>query len=242
MDNLSTNNKHLNNNCQAVFYNLKIEHNRFIINSMEKFIIDANLFFNMEAGVRLGNKTDQVIKQIVNYSKKLKKKAEFIMPPSAVNEFLSFFKNKNQPLIKDLLSVVVVRSPNKNQLNFSAMVFYQLVDEIRKRSYRGLNLGEEEIKKAGRLMLGKNELSKKEFEIKIGAVIKNFRNRYRLATRTGFLDSVADLDLIVLAKEVDGFLVSADDGVIYWGRVFGVKEVILPAFRQRLESLVGHQE
>ncbi len=91
-------------------------------------------------------------------------------------------------------------------------------------------------------MQGGEKLDKKDFEIKIGSVIKNFRNRYRIATRTGFIDSVADLDLIVLAKEVDGFLVSADEGAIRWGRVFGIKEVLPSAFRPRLDSLLGHQE
>ena len=83
---------------------------------------------------------------------------------------------------------------------------------------------------------------KEDFEIKIGSVIKNFRDRYRVATRTGFIDSVADLDLIVLAKEIDGFLVSADEGAVRWGRVFGIKEVLPSAFRSRLDSLLHHQE
>ena len=232
MDNLSTNNKHLNIDCQEDFF--------VIINSMERYVLDANVFFNMEAGINLGKKTDEVINQIVNYGKKLKKKVEFLMPPTAIEEFLSFFTDKKQPHINTLLSIITARSPNKSQLLFPALSFYHLVDEIRKRSFRGLNLGEEEIIKAGKLMVGEKKPDKKEFEIKIGSVIKNYRKRYRQATRTGFLDSVADLDLIVLTKEVDGFLVSSDDGVIYWGRIFGVKEVAPPAFRPRLDFLLGH--
>ena len=73
-------------------------------------------------------------------------------------------------------------------------------------------------------MLNKNNLSTKDFQIQIGSVIKKFRERYRQATRFSFLDSLADLDLIVLTKEIDGNLVSSDEGVILWGRKFGVKE------------------
>lgn len=207
---------------------------------MERFVLDANLFFNMEAGLELGKKTGEVIDNITNYAQKLKNKAGFFMPPSAIKEFLSFFENKNQPVIKRFLSTIIIRSPNKNQLKFPAPVFYQLIDDIRKRSYQGLNLGEEEIEKAGQLMMREKKLDKKEFQIKIGVVIKNFRQRYRQAARAGFLDSVTDLDLIVLAKEIDGFLVSTDEGVINWGRSFGVKEVMPPAFRLRLDSLL-HQ-
>ena len=68
--------------------------------------------------------------------------------------------------------------------------------------------------------------------------IKNFRDRYRNATRTGFLDSVADLDLIVLSKEINGFLVTSDDGVLSWGRIFGIKEMPASVFRKRLEDLL----
>lgn len=209
---------------------------------MEKYVLDANIFFNMESGSNLGKKTNEVISLLINYGKKLKDKAEFLMPPSVIKEFLSFFEDKNQAQIKELLSIIVVRSPNKNQLNLSVAIFYQLIEEIRKRSARGLNLGEEEIKKAGLIMAGSPRLDKKSFEIKIGAVIKNFRDRYRHATRTGFLDSVTDLDLIVLTKEVDGFLVSADDGVITWGRAFGIKEVVLPVLRTRLDALLDRRE
>lgn len=209
---------------------------------MERFILDANLFFNMEAGFGLGEKTDAVMAAITDYGKKLKDRAEFFMPPQVINEFLSFFEDKNQPIIKNMLSVITSQSPNKNKLSFAATIFYQLVEDIKKRSYRGLTIGEEEIVKAGQLMTGLEKPEKKQFEIKIGPVIKNFRDRYRQATRGGFIDSTTDLDLIVLAKEVDGFVVSADEGVIFWGRIFGVKEVMPSAFRSRLEFLVGHQE
>lgn len=208
---------------------------------MEKYILDANLFFNMEAGLDLGEKTEQVIKALTEMAKKLKeqKKAEFFMPPRVVDEFLSFFENKEQPFLKDFLSAVTVKSPDAGKMTFPAQVFYELVADIRQRSYRGLNIGEEEIEKAGKTMLNKNNLSTKDFQIQIGSVIKKFRERYRQATRFGFLDSLADLDLIVLTKELDGSLVSSDEGVIHWGRVFGVKEIPVGVWKKKLEDLQG---
>ena len=71
----------------------------------------------------------------------------------------------------------------------------------------------------------------------MGEIIKKFRLRYRQATRFGFLDSTADLDLIVLTKEIDGFLVSTDEGVLLWGKTFGVKIMSALGFRRRLEHL-----
>ncbi len=208
---------------------------------METYILDTNLFFNMEANFELGKKTEEVVINITKRALALKKtnRARFIMPPRAVDEFLSFFDDKGQAFIKDFLSAITVQSPDVNKIDFPAAVFYQLVDDIRKRSYRGLDIGEEEIKNAGKLMLGLGKLEKKDFEIKIGAAIKGFRDRYRNATRNKFLDSVADLDLIVLAKEQNGHLITSDEGVIYWGRLFGVKEMPASAWKKQLDDLLA---
>ena len=203
---------------------------------MEKYILDTNLFFNMEAGLGLGKKTEEIIINLTDIASRLKKekKVEFFMPPSIVSEFLGFFENKEQSFLKNFLSIITIKSPEKSKINFPSTVFYQLVEDIRTRSYRGLNISEEEIESAGKSMMGGEDLGKKDFQIKIGATIKNFRNRYRNATRTGFLDSVADLDLIVLAKEQNGYLVSSDEGVITWGRYFGVKEIPTNLFSQKI--------
>ena len=208
---------------------------------MDRYILDANLFFNMEAGLGLGDKTEEVVKKLTEMAKKLKAegRAEFYLPPRVVDEFLSFFENKEQPFLKDFLASVTVKSPDAGKMTFPAAIFYEIVSDIRQRSYRGLNIGEEEIGKAGKAMLGKKEFTTKDFQIQIGAVIKKFRERYRQATRFGFLDSVADLDLIVLTKELDGSLVSSDAGVIRWGRLFGVKETPVGAWKKRLDDLLG---
>ena len=207
---------------------------------MERYVLDANLFFNMEAGLGLGEKTESVVKNLTSIAKKLKtnKKSEFFMPPRVVDEFLSFFPNKEQLFLKDLLSAVSVKSPDIGKITFSAQVFYELVGDIRQRSYQGLRVGEEEIEKAGKTMLGKGSLSPKDFQIQVGSVVKKFRERYRQATRFGFLDSLADLNLIGLAKERDAFLVSTDEGVLRWGRVFGVKESPVGMWKARLEGLL----
>lgn len=207
---------------------------------MENFILDTNLFFNIGAGLEMGENTEEITVKLTEIIKKLKKnsKASFYMPPRIVDEFLSFFEDKNQEFIKNFLSGVNIKSPNPSGVNFSSKVFYRLIEDVRNRSYRGLSIAEEEIIKAGEATSGKKFESKKDFQITIGKFIKNFRDRYRNATRTGFLDSVADLDLIILSKEVDGFLVTSDEGVLSWGRIFGIKEMPASVFRKRLEDLL----
>lgn len=219
---------------------------------MENFILDTNLFFNMEAGFFLGKNTKEVIINLTDKAKRLKKlnKVRFIISPRIVDEFLSFFpdykkekEDKNYDFIKEFFAVVDIESPDINNFSFSANVFYKLIDDIRSRSYRGMNIAEEEIEKTAQEFLNKKIETKKDFQIKVGYFIKNFRERYRKATRSGFLDSLADLDLIVLAKQKDGFLVSTDDGVLSWAQIFGVKQMPSEAFLKRLEFfLLSHQE
>ncbi len=211
---------------------------------MEKYILDANLFFNMEANLNLGKTTEEVVGKITMFIKKLRGKALFLMPPRIIDEFLTFFPEEKKPgPVVDFLSAITVKSPDYDKISFSGQIFYRLIEDIRARSYRGLNVAEEEIARAGELMIGQAQLSKKEFQIKIGDIIRNFRLRYRRATRFGFLDSTGDLDLIVLAKETDGFLISTDEGVINWGRLFGVKETPPASWRKHLEDLsLPHRE
>lgn len=205
---------------------------------MDKHVLDTNLFFNMAPGLGIGKKTEEVMVKATEAMKSLKKegKAEFLMPPRVVDELMSFFEDKNQPFLKDFLSVLSVKSPHVSSVEFPASVFYNLVSDIRERSYRGLTIAEEELKKAGKDLSGSSAKSKPEFEKAVGAHVKALRDRYRNATRTGFLDSVADLDLIVLSKEQDAYLVSTDEGVVHWGRVFGVREMDATVFGKKLSA------
>ena len=73
---------------------------------MENFILDTNLFFNMGAGLDMGKTTEAIVIKLTETVKKLKKneQADFYMPPRIVEEFLSFFEDKNQEFIKNFLS------------------------------------------------------------------------------------------------------------------------------------------
>ncbi len=213
---------------------------------MEKYVLDTSVFFNMEAHIGLGSNTEDVVKNLTALIRELheKKLAVFFMSPRNIEEFLSFFEDKKQPFIQNFLSLITVKSPDKGTMSLSASLFYDLVDDIRQRSYRGLTVGEEEIKNAASLLMGKGNLGKKDFEIQIGPVVKKFRERYRNATRTGFLDSVADLDCILLAKEQEACLVTTDAGLLSWGRLFGVREILVEVWRKQMNDLLSgrHRE
>lgn len=203
---------------------------------MDSYILDTNIFFNMEAGFSLGKTTNEVMKSITQSAQvgKEKKTHMFCMPPRIVDEFLSFFEDTNQEVIQKLLASITVQSPDIHVHKLPAHIFYTMVEDIRNRSLRGLRVGEEEIEKAGRSLMEKGTLDRITFQKTIGEYVRGYRDRYRQATRVGFLDSVADLDIIMLALELDGTIVSSDEGLLKWARLFGVKEVVPQALATRL--------
>lgn len=207
---------------------------------MDRFVIDTNLFFNMEPGLGLAKKTEETVRKLTEAAQAAKsaKRAEFYMPPSVRAEFLSFFENREQPFIKDFLAQIIIKSPDIAHVEFPATIFYKLVEDIRERSHRGLTIAEETAKKIASEMSGITAESKKDLEIAQGPILKNLRERYRQATRFGFLDSIADLDLIVLTKELGATLVSTDEGVIAWGRTFGVSEMEASTFGSYLRAFL----
>lgn len=202
---------------------------------MSTYILDTNLFFNMEPGLGMGKTTESVMKKMTTLIRGCPNDV-FIMPPRIVEELKTFFDEPYPSHVSDYLSAITIKSPTTANIQFSAEVFYRLINDVRDRNYRGMRCAEDEIKKAATHMMGREVLPKKAFEMTVGEFVAGFRTKYRNATRTGFLDSVADLDIIMLAKETDGFVVSTDEGVLEWGRMFGIKELPAPQFEARFAS------
>lgn len=205
---------------------------------MRLYILDTNFFFNLEIKSGFGKNATEIITNFTEVARELKqqKKAEFIMPPRIVDEFLTFV-TKDDVYVREFLTVVTIKSPSIGHIQFPGAVFYQLVEEMRDRSYKGLRIAEESVDAAAKKMQGATDLSHIEYQKTVGEIVTKLRERYRQATRFNFLDSVADLDLISLAKELDGTVVSSDEGVLRWGRIFGVTEMPADLFRAHLLSL-----
>ncbi|NTU73278.1 RNA ligase partner protein [Candidatus Roizmanbacteria bacterium] len=209
-----------------------------IYTSMNTYVLDTNLFFNMEAGFDMGEKTESVIVNLTRIIKSLQGRQQdvFLMPPKIVDELLSFFDDENQSFLKEFLAHITVKSPDLYAMQIPAILLAQYIDESRTRNYRGQTICEEEMLNVGRQMVGIESLDKKGFEMKVGPVVRHFRDRYRQATRFGFVDSVADLELILLAKEQEAFLISTDEGVLKWGKILGVKEMSAAVFGKKIRD------
>lgn len=207
---------------------------------MRNYIFDTNFFFNLEIKSDFGDNPKEIFVLVSQYAHKLRASglAECYVPPRILDEIETFI-DLRQDYIQNFLAEVTVKAPDKSKVQLNTDVVYSLVQEIRDRSYRGLQVAEEEMGIAVKAMQGTNsDTSRPEYQKKIGEHIKKLRDRYRNATRVKFLDSVADLDVIVLAKELDGAVVSADEGVLLWSRACGVREVVPHVLRQEFDSLL----
>ncbi len=204
---------------------------------MKSYIIDTNLFFNMEAALGLGETTADIVKNIVRAVQKAPDgEVEIVVPPTIVQEITSFFDSPDDPLLKSLFGSVTVKSPGTSEQSVSAVIIERLIEDYRDRAYRAMKVAEEEIIHTAEMFMGKEVLPHKEFQIACGKVLTKLRERYRNATRTGTIDSKADFDLIMLAKELDGYLVTTDEGVTYWARLLGVKEMSSSVFGKKMQE------
>ncbi len=207
---------------------------------MQKLVIDTNIFFNLEEIKDLGKNTNEVMDNLSKIFSNLAKSGvlEVYIPHSVWEEILSFFDKKTDEL-KKLATSVHLKTPQREKINIPGSVLHDLLSEFRKRSYRGMKIAEEEIRNACHKLSEKRQdsSSKKDFELALAPFLKNLRERYRNALRTKFIDSTADLDLLLLAKELDATLITTDQGLLIWAKRLGVKTLPAHLLKKKLLSL-----
>lgn len=195
-----------------------------------KYVLDTNFFINRQRPIDLGENKEKVVENFVNLVLPLIKtnKAQFLTTPDSYKELTSFFKEDEKTLEK-LNKVVSIASYNRSSLQISSVLFEELIAETGKRLYRGLRVAEEGLKNLTNQTLDPETMGKR---------VSQLRDKYRRATREGFIDSTIDLGLIFLAKEVGAVLVSSDNGLLVWARNFGCQEMFPELLVKKLKSIV----
>lgn len=167
---------------------------------MKKFVLDTSIFVNPKAREGFGRSVDEAIEKFIKLAKKTKR-MEFYMPPSIFFE-LSHFSKKTE----ELSLYVKKRAPNIYAIYLPAAVFYTFIDDVRKRVNKGLRIAEQFAID-----------NKPDNEPKLRAL----REKYREAMRAGIVDSKEDFELILLAKEIDGTIVTSDEGIVALANALG---------------------
>jgi RNA ligase partner protein len=150
--------------------------------------------------------------------------AEFYMPLSTFDELQKMLKLGNLTPKFDL--VVRLRNPKKFNLMVPSQFLFELIRDLRGRINKGLRVAEEHVRSATEKERGE-----------VGDVIRSLREKYRDALRQGFIDSKEDVDVILLAYELDAILVSADEGIRNWAKELGIKLINPEHFKELLEEM-----
>ena len=188
---------------------------------MDRFVLDTSIFTNPNVYRQFGDTTREAVRGFVKVAVRLN--AEFYMPGSVYDD-LCKIKDLGE-VAADFESVVRLRSPRKFDLDIPGELLYELIDEVRQRIDHGLKIAEEAAKAA------------LQATDDTGQLINKLRGRYREALRQGILDSKEDVDVLLLAYELDGVLVSADGGMRKWADKVGITILNPGHFRHILENL-----
>ena len=150
--------------------------------------------------------------------------AEFYMPLSVYEELQNMVRLEK--LIPKFEMVIRLRNPRRYNLTIPAEFLYEFISDLRNRVNKGLRIAEEHVRNAQ----GKQKEA-------VGDVIRSLREKYREALRQGILDSKEDVEVVLLAYELDAILVSADEGIRNWAKKLGIKLISPEYFKELLEEL-----
>ena len=171
------------------------------------YVLDTSLFVNPRT--RLAPTVHGTIERLLPHLAKV----PVYMPPSVLKELSTFADNAS--LLENALTV---KAPSLGEIFIPAIVVYHIIDEMRERLNKGLRLAEKYARQ-------------KPVE---GEGIKKLREKYREVMRHGIVDSKEDLDVVLLAKELDAFVVSADEGIMKLAELLGCKILSPEAFLSRI--------
>ncbi|MCZ7393989.1 MAG: RNA ligase partner protein [Candidatus Methanoperedens sp.] len=163
----------------------------------------------------------------------------YIPYPSVYNELREFAKNNgcDEETLAKIDTWLVKKTPDRYEVKIPSKIFYDYVDFMRGRINKGMNVAEDAIWESATECLFRTTKARSKHEIEpeiernvIGGIINNFRDKYRNALRYGILDSAPDIDVLLLAKELDAAVVASDIGIQKWAEQLGLRFVEAKSF------------
>ena len=170
-----------------------------------KIVIDTSIFINPDAHRFFGNNPLSALNAILN---KIKEKSDIscYIPPTVYEELMKLLENPQQ---LSETTVIIKKPPSSYEDSIPALLFYEFIEDMRLRINKGLRTAEKYTRRALK-------------ETNEDEIIKSLREAYRAALREGTVDSKEDFDLILLAKELNAYLATADKGLIKWAGKLGI--------------------
>jgi RNA ligase partner protein len=187
----------------------------------ERIVLDTSLFVNPDVRGVLGATPTEALENFLSLASRAPH-LRFYMPPSVFEELMNFVQRDRLP--PELLVHLRQKPPSRYEMTTPAVFLYELIEDIRGRVNKGLRIAEKAVRSMG--VSGPDE------------AIQDLRRKYREALREGIIDSREDVDLILLAKELDALLVTADQGALKWADKLGVRWLFPEKFKDYLLASV----
>jgi hypothetical protein len=179
-----------------------------------RLVLDTSLFVNPDAQRKFGENVDQAVNRFLKITRD--NNIELYMPISVFRELSNF--TSSEALIS-FRRDAIVRAPDLYNLQVPAAIFHIYIRDLRERVNKGLRIAEEAIHK---------EPTPEN--------LRRLRQEYREALRSGMVDSVEDLDVVLLAKEIGGAILSADEGIANMAEALGIEVFSATYFIHRYGS------
>jgi hypothetical protein len=219
----------------------------------QRFVLDTTAI--TDAGLRIKEGYESVCEsaqEILNLIALARLKLDiscYIPYPSVYGELISFLRRNqcSEEVFTKLDTWLVKKTPNRYEVKIPAAIFYEYIMVVRQKMNKGRRLAEEYIWESSAItskLLSESEKNA-DVESEIGNLISKFRDKFRTTMRQGILDSAPDLDVLLLAKELEAGVVSSDAGIRRWSERLGLRFVEASKFPRMLKEylfLLGDRE
>jgi RNA ligase partner protein len=195
-------------------------------------VIDTSIFVNPASAKLFGLSPEAAFK---NFIRELKERKNIIcfMPPSVYEELLKFLEHK--PSLSDTLEINK-KPPASYQTPIPSLFFYEFIEEFRMRLNKGLRIAEKYARADLEQCLEAKNNAQNHQRREDEEIIKKLRDEYRTALREGIVDSKEDIDLLLLAKELEALLATSDNGLIKWAQKLGIHCIGAEELKKILEG------
>ncbi|HIQ10875.1 MAG TPA: RNA ligase partner protein [Pyrodictium sp.] len=192
----------------------------------------------------VNNLNDVVVKLAPIYrDARLMAGVEIYMSSLALSEMKRFLVANGVDLanLRRLVEWIIPKPSSKHEIRLPASIIVVYVDSVRKNLMKGLRVAEEATRKAFQrgIEFCKEKPSQNEAGTALGEVMRWLREKYREATRRGIVDSVEDIDTILLAHELKAILITSDEGVRRFAEELGIPTQDPITFTQALIDAVN---
>lgn len=168
-----------------------------------RIVLDASVFGNPYIYTRFDQDRKKALLKMLAMMKE--RNIEVYVTPSVRKEIASMLDNQND--IVEFDKYWNIQSPDLNY-NISAFVVWEYIDDVRNKINKSLRIAEDFVGKETR-----------------DENIRELREKFRQEIRHNLLDSTTDLEVILLSKQIDGYILSLDYGLIKFADLLGCKRI-----------------